>query len=325
VNHGGSVEAAVRLIDAAAAAGADAVKFQMFQARELAAPAAPAAQYQKAGEGNGAQRDMLRDLELSFEQFARLERHCRAREILFLATPFGECEVQALVDLGAPAIKIASTDLNNVRLLDAAAATRLPLIVSTGASTEEEIRACIEGLCGRGAGGRLILMHCVSCYPTPIVAANLSAIRTLGDTFGVPCGFSDHTVSLDTGSWAVAGGACVLEKHLTLDRSQQGPDHAMSLDPRQFAEYVHRVREVEAALGSGALGMDPIEADVRTVARRSVVAARDISGGSRISEDMLTLKRPGTGIPADEIGQVIGRIAAADIAADSLLSWNQVR
>jgi len=332
VNHNGDAETALRMVDAAAEAGADAVKFQMFRAADLTAASAPLAVYQRAATAHqhtatrlDSQRDMLSGLELSFEEFARIKRRCDERRILFLATPFGISEVSRLVELGAPAIKIASTDLTNDELLTAAAATGLPLIVSTGASTADEIAESVKYMAQAGASDRLILLHCVSCYPAPIEAINLRAIGALRAAFGVPVGFSDHTTSTSTGGWAVAAGACVLEKHFTLDCGAEGPDHAMSLTPNELAAYIAAVREAESALGGGAIGMCDDEREVRDAARRSVVARVDIARGTCLERTMLTAKRPGTGIPSPRLSELVGRVAAMDIPSDTVLSWDMLR
>jgi sialic acid synthase SpsE len=324
VNHDGSVERAIQLVDVAADAGADVVKFQMFRAAELTTATAQTAAYQKTA-GGSSQRDMLRRLELSDDGFARVAAHCRTRQIEFLATPFSPPDVDRLRDLGVRALKIASTDLNNTLLLRRAAGTGLPLIVSTGASRADEIAATVERLRSWGAADRLILLHCVSGYPTPLAYANLRAIAALRREFGMPCGFSDHTASTDIAGWAVAAGACVLEKHFTLDREATGPDHAMSLDPVELATYVTLARQAQVALGSGRLGLSPIEADVRAVARKSVVAATRIPAGATITPDMLTAKRPAGGIEPDRFDSVVGCRAAANIAADTVLTWEMVQ
>jgi len=407
VNHDGDVDQAFRLVDAAVHAGADAVKFQMFRAEDLATAGAPTASYQRENRGNSStsvridagasmesavsaraeargsqerravtraeargsgngrdvtQREMLAQLELSDDAFARIKRHCDERSILFLATPFGLSELERLVAFRPAAIKIASSDLTNTPLVAAAAGTALPIILSVGASTADEIDAAVAAIHdmrpaddrdaaggrisaraeARGspdarhiaraetrgseaARGRLILLHCVSCYPTPIEAINLRAIAALAERFGVPCGLSDHTTSTRVGSWAVAAGACLLEKHLTLDRSAPGPDHAMSLSPGEFREYVALVSEVEAAMGSGRIGMTEREAEVRAVAGRSVVAARNILAGTVLTRDMLNVKRPGTGLNPSALDQLLGRVAVSAIPSDTLLSWEMVR
>ncbi len=324
VNHDGSLERALRLVEVAADAGADAVKFQVFRASELATASAGTADYQK-GSGGESQREMLARVELADRDFERLRAYCADRGIEFLATPFGLRDVDRLLRLGVRAIKTASTDLNNVPLLRRVAETGLPLIVSTGAATAEEIEAGVARLRQWGGGNRLVLLHCVSGYPTPLEAANLRAMGTLRETFGVPCGFSDHTTSTQTGAWAVALGATVLEKHFTLDRNAAGPDHAMSLDPAGLREYVVAVRDLERALGSGHLGMTAIEADVRAVARKSVVAACDLTAGTVLRPEMLAMKRPAGGIEPAELDALIGRQIAADVPRDTLLTWDMIQ
>jgi len=370
VNHNGSVEKALRMVDAAKQCGADAVKFQMFRAEELATASAPAAAYQREYCRAASQREMLAKLELSDKDFERIARRCQEVGVALIITPFGTTDVARIEDhcsqsSGTPvtAIKIASTDLTNGPLIDAAARTGLPLIVSTGAATLAEIRGAVERLsrfsqaerehwsgspgaphhCSQSSGTlaltptlsqgergqvarmQLILLHCVSCYPTPTDAMNLRAISTLSQEFNVPVGLSDHTTSTQMGGWAVAAGACVLEKHFTLDKAADGPDHAMSLTPQELAEYIGAVREVERALGGGEIGPSAIEEDVRRSARKSIVAARAIAAGTRITAEMLTLKRPGTGIGPDRMTELVGRSASTDIPSDTLLSWQMVQ
>ncbi|MGD8451886.1 MAG: N-acetylneuraminate synthase family protein [Phycisphaerae bacterium] len=323
VNHDGSTDKAHALIDVAAQAGADAVKFQVFHAAELATAGAATAGYQQAT-GQTSQQQMLAALELTDAAFHELRDHCRQRGLEFLATPFSPADVERLRQLDVRAIKIASTDLNNTPLLQAAAEADLPLIVSTGAATFEELRTAVMRLRFWGTASRLILLHCVSCYPTPLEAANLRAVAELSGRFSVPAGFSDHTLSTHVGGWAVAAGACLLEKHFTLDRSASGPDHAMSLTPAELSEYVAIVRTVEAALGTGQLGMTEIEADVRAVARKSVVAARAIPAGTPLTPDMLTIKRPAGGVQPDLIHSLVGRTLRTDVAADTVLTWDLI-
>lgn len=325
VNHDGSVEAALRLVDAAVDAGADAVKFQMFRAKHLVTTEARTAGYQRKTTGRESQKELLEQLELSFAEFTSLRDHCVRRGITFLVTPFGSWEVGRLIELGVCAIKIASTDLTNEPLLSDAVASGVPLILSTGASTEKEIDGAVGYLRRVDAGDRLVLLHCVSCYPTPPEAINLRAIATLTRRYGVPCGLSDHTVSTQMGAWAVAAGADVLEKHFTLDRCLPGPDHAMSLDPSQLKEFVSYTRAVEKALGDGQIGLSDCETEVRAVAARSVVSIVDIEAGTQLTRDMITLKRPGMGIPPADLTRVAGRRAAVDIPRDTVLSWDMVQ
>lgn len=324
VNHDGVLEKALQLVDVAAQTGADVVKFQMFRAAELVTAGAQTASYQKVT-GARSQRELLARLELSDLDFERICAHCRQRGIGFLATPFGPHDVDRLVSLGVRALKIASTDLNNSVLLRRAADTKLPLIVSTGAAAEEEISTSVARLRQWGAAERLILVHCTSAYPAPLDTANLRAIGALRRSYGVPCGFSDHTESTQIAGWAVAAGACVLEKHFTLDRSATGPDHAMSLDPRQLAEYVAAARAAQMALGSGVLGMSAVEADVRAAARKSIVATTRIPAGTVLTPELLTVKRPAGGIEPDQFELVLGRRATVDILPDTVLTWDVIQ
>jgi len=324
VNHDGDPDKALRLVDAAVEAGADAVKFQVFRAADLTTSAAPTAGYQRDRVGVRTQRELLARLELSSSDFSRIRAHCKARDIRFFATPFSPSDVDRLLEWQPAAIKIASTDLTNVPLLRRVADTALPIIVSTGAATAAEIERAIALFRSWRLDGRLILLHCVSSYPTPLDAVNLRAIGALAAASGVPCGLSDHTESTRTGGWAVAAGACLIEKHITLDRSATGPDHAMSLEPDAFAEFVADARQAEAALGTGAPGMNPIEADTRRVARRSIVAARSIKAGDVVTEAMLAMKRPEGGIEPAQLDRLVGRRARVDIPADVPLSWDMV-
>jgi sialic acid synthase SpsE len=324
VNHDGNEDAAHRMIETALAAGADAIKFQAFRATDLVTADADTAGYQKNATGAASQRKMLESLELPADTFARLVRHCRRDGIEFLATPFGTGELRMLRDLGARAIKIASTDLNNLPLLDEVVATELPIILSTGASYVEELDETVDRLRDRGAGNRLILLHCVSSYPTPWAEANLKRIDRLRSRYGVPTGFSDHTESVQTGGLAVAAGACAIEKHFTLDRTLPGPDQALSLDPPALATYIEGIRAAEAALGSGELGPRECELEVRRVARKSIVAARAIQAGEILDATCLTTKRPAGGLDPAALATLLGKRSRVPIAPDTRLTWDMV-
>lgn len=324
VNHDGDLNKACDLIDAARAACADFVKFQCFSADALAAPDAPTCTYQ-ARQNASSQHDMLKRLELGRDDFAALKAHADRAGIGFLATPFGLCELTTLVELGVPAIKIASPDIVNTPLLDSAAQTRLPLIVSTGAADLAEVDAAVSRIRRQDARYPIALLHCVSSYPTPLSDARLGCIRTLRDRFQVPVGFSDHTVEAETGALAVAAGAVILEKHLTLDRSGGGPDHFFSLTPSDFATYVEGARAALASLGNGVIGPAPIEREVRQLARGSIVAARALSAGSVLSPDMLIVQRPGTGLSPTAWDDVLGRTLERDLQQYEPLSHDALR
>lgn len=323
VNHDGDASAALELVAAAAAAGADALKVQVFQADKLTTAAAGSAAYQQAC-GYDDQRAMLKRLELDDAALGAIRDACRQHKIEFLATPFDADDVRRLSALGVPAIKLASTDLDNLPLIGAAVETGLPLILSTGAADEAEVTAAMLRLQALDAADRTILLHCVSAYPTPLADANLRAIASLAERFARPTGFSDHTLETETGALAVAAGACVLEKHFTLDRARTGPDHAMSLTPDALAAYVRQARAAAAALGSGRIEVSPIEADVRRVARRSIVAARTLTAGTVLGAADLAVKRPGGGIAPTDIAGLIGRQVRIDVPADAPLRWEDL-
>lgn len=332
VNHDGDVTLAHELVQAACDAGADAVKFQVFSADRLVDASAPTCGYQKAHDRAASQREMLRRLELKAEALRDLKARADRLGIDFLATPFGSAELKSLVDLGVPAIKFASSDLVNVPLLTAGARSGLPMIVSTGASDLAEIDAAVR-LINRSTphgkqrpqSGRLILLHCVSAYPTDPNIARLSCIRTLARRFTVPVGFSDHTSEPTFSGLAVAAGAVLLEKHLTLDRGASGPDHFFSLSPEQFAQYVEAARHARAALGDGTIRVAPEEQEVRELARGSIVSVGPIRAGQLISSDDVGIRRPGGGIEPARWNDVVGRVARTDIPPNVRLSFTMLQ
>jgi N,N'-diacetyllegionaminate synthase len=325
VNHNGDPFVARQLIDAARSAGADAVKFQLFSAERLVSADAPACDYQKQHDRRvTGQREMLRRLELGRDIFLDLKRHADDVGIHFIATPFGLEELRFLVELDAAAVKIASPDLVNKPLLEAAASTRLPLIVSTGASTLPEVDRAVDLIRDCRTNEEFILLHCVSAYPTPPADARLRCINTLARRFNVPAGFSDHTQETAFGALAIAAGAVVLEKHLTLNRSAEGPDHFFSLEPEPFAAYVAAAHDAQKALGDGQLTCGPVELEVRKLARGSLVAIKPIRSGQRITPSALAVQRPGGGIEPECWDEVLNMVAKTDIAPDTRLSWAMI-
>ncbi len=324
VNHNGQVTIARQLIDAAHQAGVHAVKFQVFSADTLVSTEAPSASYQTAAGCDSSQYAMLKGLELQPKDFAQLADYCRSLGLSFLATPFGVQDVQTVVDLGAPALKIASTDLNDVPILEAALASRLPLIVSTGASELSEIDEATALFREHGAAQRLVLLHCVSSYPTAISEAALSTIRLLRDRYRVWTGFSDHTEIVESGGLAVAAGAKVLEKHITLDRSWPGPDQAFSLTPDMLKRYVESAQMGWQMLGTPREGVAESEKEVRQVSRKSVVARVTIRKGERITAEHLAIKRPGGGIEPKDWLSLVGKVAQRDISRDAQIGWDMV-
>ncbi len=320
VNHNGRVELARQLIDAAAEAGADAVKFQTFRADGLVTRDAPKAAYQRqATDPEESQWAMIKRLELPFEAFRQLQAHAAARGILFLSTAFDEQSLEFLGELRVPALKVPSGELTNLPLLRRMGAMGLPVIVSTGMSWLGEVSAAVDTLCDAG-DPPLALLHCVSQYPADASQVNLRAMDTLAHTFGRCVGYSDHTLGLEIALAAVARGACILEKHFTLDRALPGPDHRASLEPRELAELVRGVRLVGSALGDGAKQPTAAEIDVAAVARKSLIASRDIPAGGTVTRDAVAIRRPGTGLPPAMREAVLGRRATRHIPAGTLLS-----
>lgn len=313
VNHNGAFDRALALVDAAAEAGADIVKFQAFRSRDLVADGAPTAAYQKENTGHGGQRAMLERLELSLDQLAKLASHCRTRDIEFLCTAFDPAIIAALVEMGMRRIKVASGELNNLPALAHVAASGLPVLLSTGMATLEEVRQAVETLRRNGADD-ITLLHCTSLYPAPMESVNLRAMQTLRDSFKVPVGYSDHTLGDHVAVAAVALGASVIEKHLTLDRNLPGPDHAASLEPAEFAAMCARLRATALALGDGVKAPSAAELEVAEVARKSWHAVANLEAGAVLAVGDVCLKRPATGLSATQspIGQRLKVARAAD-------------
>lgn len=337
VNHNGRLDLALELVDAAAAAGADAVKFQTFRAEELATGAAPRAEYQKRGrDAASGQLEMLRGLELSASQFATLAERCAARGIEFMSTPFDVESVAMLKQLGMRRFKVPSGEATNPLLLRAVAATERPVILSTGMCSIGEVEealvtvgrvllgdadaAPLSSMEGRARlAERVTILHCTTEYPAPLESVHLHAMRTLADAFGCAVGYSDHTEGTAVAIAAVALGAVMIEKHFTLDRSLPGPDHAASLDVRDLRSFVETLRGVPVALGSSRKSPQLAELPNRLVARRSVVARRPIAAGELFTTENLALKRPGTGIPSNRYDELIGRYATRPYGVDELI------
>ena len=313
VNHDGDVARAAALVDAAAEAGADAMKFQHFRPERLLSKDARLAGYQQGQAADAA--SLLGALTLSLESLQRLKSAAHARGLRFIVTPFSLADVTDLGAAGVDAVKIASPDAVNTPLLDRAARLGVPMLVSTGTCKLEELDAAAEVV--RRTGGALL--QCVSAYPTPEADAALGGVAALAQRFGVPVGYSDHTAAEDTGALAVAAGAVVLEKHLTHDRGAAGPDHAASLDPAGFKRYVAAVRRAETMLGPTVKRRRDVERDVAAVSRQSVCTARALPAGHVLTRDDLTVKRPGTGVPAARLDAVVGVSLARPVEADRVL------
>ena len=319
VNHNGDPAMAARLIDAAAAVGADAVKFQTFDPAALASPGAPTAAYQRrAGESGADQREMLARLALPAEAWAGLQRRAHERGIEFLSTPFDDGAADLLDGLGVPAFKVGSGELTNLPFIARLAARGRPLLLSTGMADMVEVAAAVDTVRANG-DPPLALFHCVSSYPADPADANLRAIETLRRAFGVPTGWSDHTPGIEVAVAAVAAGATLIEKHLTLDRRLPGPDHAASLEPDEFEALVRSVRAIEAAMGSGDKVPVAAERDVARVARRSLHWRRSLPAGHVVGDDDVDVLRPGTGLAPALAGTLVGRRTGRKVAAGSMI------
>lgn len=324
VNHNGDMDLARALVDAAAAAGADAVKFQTWKTELVIHRTAPKAEYQKTAAGDSqTQFDMVRKLELGPEQFQELAERCRTRGTIFLSTAFDEESLDLVVGLGVPLLKIPSGEIDNPLLLRAAARTGRPLVLSTGMSDLIEVRTAIDHLRRSGAGA-IIVMQCTSNYPAATDDANLRAIPVMADAFDVVVGYSDHTLGSETAIAARALGASVFEKHVTLDKSLPGPDHQASASMAEFADYVAALRKIEAALGSGVKIPSPREQNVKAVARRSLFLRQSVKAGELIEEKSLIALRPAGGLPPSQLDQIVGRFACRDLKAGEALSWTDL-
>lgn len=322
VNHNGSVHIAKKLVDAAKKAGADAIKFQVFKARDVVTDNVPLAAYQRKNiRGNLSQLRLLEKLELSGEDFCELKRYCGKKKIVFMATPHSREEVDLVARLST-AIKVGSGDLTNLPFLEHIAKKKLPIILSTGMSDIDEIEAAIETI--KRYNDELVVMHCTTSYPASYDDVNLRAMSTLKERFGTLVGYSDHTLGLIVPMAAVAMGANVIEKHLTLDRRMRGPDHKASLEPKDFKEMVSSIRLVEKILGSKEKKPTKSEIEIARIVRKSIVAKVDIPAGAIITKDMLAIKRPGTGIEPGHLGSVVGQRAKLHIRKDQKITWEMI-
>ena len=322
VNHNGDVNLAMRLVDASAAAAADAVKFQTFNADALATPTVARAPYQTRA-GMSSQMDMLKSLELGYEHHANLKRYCEQVGIEFMSTAYDVAAAQFLGDLGVRRIKIASADIINRPLLEAVAHTGLPVIQSTGMATLSEVERAIGLLLASGTQD-LTLLHCVTSYPLAPDQVNMRWMETLRRAFQLPTGYSDHTMGIEMPVMAVSLGAVMIEKHLTLDRGMDGPDHAASLEPDQFRDMVSVIRNVEQAVGSARFGRAAQEEENTFHMRRSLHAAKPIRAGQAIKREDLAVLRPSEGLDPWLMETVVGRKARVDIEPWQPITWDEI-
>jgi len=321
VNHNGSIELARQLVDAAVAAGVDYVKFQTFKAEKIASRNATKASYQqKTTNANESQLAMLKKLELSKEDHLSLIEYCSKKNIQFLSTPFDLESIDLLRELGIRLGKIPSGEITNLPYLRKMAKTFPQLILSTGMATMKEIEEALNVLLNTGANkNSIVILHCNTEYPTPFEDVNLLAMPSIGKKFGVSFGYSDHTKGIEVPIAAIALGAVVIEKHFTLDRNMEGPDHKASLEPQELIEMVNSIRNIEKAVGSSVKEPSPSELKNITIARKSIVAATNINKGEIFTEGNLTVKRPGSGISPMQWDAVLGKKASRDFEADELI------
>lgn len=325
INHNGDIGLAKQMIDVATECGVDAVKFQTFKADEFVGSTGESYTYRSQGkEVTESMYEMFKRYEFSREEWEIILAYCKDRDITFFSTPQNPSDLDFILSLvKLPAIKVGSDDLTNLPLLRYYAAKGLPMIVSAGMATLGEIEDAVNTI--RGAGNEdLIILHCVSSYPADADEVNLKRIKTIEQAFHVIVGFSDHTIGSVAAVGAVALGAKVVEKHFTLAKDLPGPDHWFSANPEELRKLVDDVRFVEKALGSSVITPTQKEWGMRNIARRSIVAKRDIDKGDIISEDMLTLKRPGIGLPPKFIEHVLGKEARVFIKKDELIDFSKV-
>lgn len=319
VNHNGDISLAKKLIDTACEAGADAVKFQTFVPENVISIFAEKAPYQIEMTGNEeSQLDMVRKFFLSFDKFSELFEYAKRKGIMILSTPFDIDSLEFLETLDMPIIKIPSGEIVNLPLLLAIAALQKPVIMSTGMSNMEEIRFARDTLLDNGAES-VCLLHCNTEYPTPFEDANLKAMLALEQEFGGEVGYSDHTLGIEAPIAAVALGAKVIEKHFTLDKTMEGPDHAASIEPDELVAMVKAIRNIELALGLQAKKPTESEKKNISIARKSIVAGRDILSGEIFTKNNLAIKRPGSGISPTRWFEVIGQVAKRDFSYDELI------
>ena len=315
VNHNGSLETAYKLVDVAKEAGVDCIKFQTFKADKLASADSKKAEYQIRNSGDESQLDMLKKLELSYDDFRKLKKYCDKVGIAFLSTPFDLESIEFLNTIDMPFWKVPSGEITNLPYLIALAETGKPMIISTGMCGMDEIDEALSLIKEKGVDD-IKLLHCNTEYPTPFEDVNLRAMNTIRERFDLEVGYSDHTRGIEVPIAAVAMGATVIEKHFTLDRNMEGPDHKASLEPDELKAMVKAIRNIEQSFGTGIKEPSPSERKNIVVARKSIVAACDIKEGTVLSEENLAVKRPGDGISPMKWFEVIGTKAVRDFKED---------
>jgi N-acetylneuraminate synthase/N,N'-diacetyllegionaminate synthase len=326
INHNGDMDQVKKMIDVAANSGADAVKFQTFRAAEFVSD--PLATYTYQSQGRQVTESMLgmfQRYELSPDQWKQIVLWCEQSKIMFFSTPQNPSDLDFLLKTTRlPAIKVGSDDLTNIGLMRYYASKSLPMIISAGMAYLSEIESAVRAIRETG-NSRLAVLHCVSSYPAPAEDLHLNKMATISRAFDVPVGFSDHTVGPLGAVAAVAMGACIVEKHFTLDKNLPGPDHRFSADPREVKEWVHAIRNTYRSLGQSIVEPTTDEMEMRKIARRSVVAARDLAQGEILKLEDLAFKRPGTGIPPAHVSYLVGHRVRRDLRKDDLVTFEALR
>lgn len=332
VNHNGSEKLALQLVEAAASAGADAIKFQTFKAETLVSKGTATAEYQKQQTGSNDQFEMLKKLELSADLHEKLIDQCKTLDIEFMSTPFDSEAAKFLVDHEMKRIKVPSGELTNLPFIRELAAFNHPMILSTGMANLEEVKEAVSAVREEREMQRfpepleemLVILHCTSNYPARLEDVNLKAMQTMASELELPVGYSDHTDGTIVSVAAVAMGACVIEKHFTLDKKLPGPDHQASLEPDELEMMIQQIRQIEACMGNGEKAPRDSELPVRDLVRRSVTLATDKEGGEVIEAADLVLLRPGNGIPPKQLTEVIGKRVKSFLKAGSVLQWQDL-
>ncbi|MCB2311695.1 N-acetylneuraminate synthase [Clostridium tagluense] len=324
VNHNGDINIAKKLVDEAVLAGVDAIKFQTFKTEKLVTEYADMAEYQKNNIGkDDSQFNMLKKLELSYENFIEIQKYCIHKKIMFLSTPFDFESADFLLSIGMEAFKISSADLTNIPFLEHIARFNKPIILSSGMATLSEIEDAINAIYCIG-NKEVAVLHCTSNYPAKLQSVNLNAMNTIKNAFKIVSGYSDHTQGITITIAAAAMGANIIEKHFTLDKCMEGPDHSASLSPLELKDMATAIRNVEMALGSGIKMYNASEVDTMKAARKSIVAARDINAGESISLIDLDYKRPGTGLSPKFYLDIVGKKTNRDIKMNEQIAFNMV-
>ena len=323
VNHNGSLERALKLVDAAKEAGADGVKFQLFRADEQVSRVAATANYQRNRTGTKTMLEMAKSYDLPWEDHHPIVEHCHKLGIVYMASCFDKLAVDFLMSMGGSCLKVGSGEITNYPLLAHMAATGKPILLSTGMCTLEDVAGAVNHIREHG-DSQIVLFQCVSNYPADPATINLRAMQTMATAFRVPVGYSDHTLGNAVAVAALALGACMIEKHFTLDKTLPGPDHAMSLEPAKLHDFIKAIRGAESALGDGIKQPHPGEVDNRMLTRRSLVSLRCIHAGEKLDDDNVTFKRPATGVDPRLWYVARGRTVAVDIPVDVPITWEML-